>query len=234
MTRGHPLGCPRPDAMEGKDRAGDAMETNASDLETRARLGDEAALSESFRAHHASLLRMIEFRLDPGLRRRLDPADVVQEAWVEVVRRFQEWRALEAMPLHVWLRLIAGQALAQVHRRHLGAHKRDALREVPVPESRPSVSAAGAAQALVASATSPTQAAAREELRARVLAAFENLDEIDREIVALRHFEGLSNEEAAAELSIEPTAASKRFLRALVHLRPVLQSLAAEHGGTGG
>jgi RNA polymerase sigma-70 factor (ECF subfamily) len=128
--------------------------------------------------------------------------------------------------------LIASQSLAQVRRRHLGAHMRDALREVPVPESRPSISAARVAEAFIASATSPTQAAAREELRARVLAAFEDLDEIDREIVALRHFEDLSNEEAAAELSIEPTAASKRFLRALVHLRPVLQSLAAEQGGT--
>ncbi len=111
---------------------------------------------------------------------------------------------------------------------------RDALREAPSPESRPSVSAANAADAFVASATTPTQAVQREEVRARVLAALEELDEVDREIVALRHFEGLSNEEAAAELAIEPAAASKRFVRALVRLRPALQSLApGETGGPG-
>lgn len=207
------------------------MDPSASDLEARARLGDEHALAESYRAHQAALVRMVHLRLDAGLRRRLDPADVVQEAWVEVLRRFDEWRAQDALPLHVWLRLITSQSLMQMRRRHLATHKRDALREVPVPESRPSISAVNVADALMASATSPTQAATREEVRSRVLAALEDLEEIDREIVALRHFEGLTNEEAAAELSIEPAAASKRFLRALVHLRPVLQSLAAEGGG---
>ena len=111
---------------------------------------------------------------------------------------------------------------------------RDALHEVPAPESRPSVSAASVADLFVESATSPTQAAQREELRARVLEALEELDEVDREIVALRHFEGLSNEDAAAELGIEPPAASKRFVRALVRLRPALQSLAPEGGEGGG
>src|SRR5262249_27263536 len=95
------------------------------------------------------------------------------------------------------------------------------------PESRPSVSAANAADAFIASATTPTQAVQREEVRARVLAVLEELDEVDREIVALRHFEGLSNREAATELGIEPAAASKRFARALVRLRPALQALAS-------
>lgn len=210
------------------------MEPAASQLEVRARVGDEEALSELFRAHHARLVRMIELRLDPGLRRRLDPADVVQEAWLEVVRRFPEWCAREAVPFHVWARFITRQALSQAQRRHLATSKRDALRDVAVPESHPSVSALSAADAFVVSATSPSQAASREELRTRVLAAFEDLDEIDREIVALRHFEGLSNDEAAAELAIDPSAASKRFLRALAHLRPVLESLAAESRGLGG
>src|SRR5947207_3433296 len=185
----------------------------------RARSGDEDALSALFAAHHARLVRMIELRLDASLRRRLDPCDIVQEAWLEVARRFREWCAQDALPFHVWLRLITAQALAQAQRRHLAAHMRDALREVPQRESRMCVSAASAADAFVASATSPTQAVQRDEVRARVLAALEELDEIDREIVALRHFEGLSNEEAAAELGIEPAAASKRFVRALLRLR---------------
>lgn len=201
-------------------------------LVERARQGDELALSELFRIHEPRLVRLVELRLDKTLRRRLDPADVVQDAWVEVVRRFDEWRGQADFPLHVWLRLITGQSLAAAQRHHLAAHMRDALREAPQRLGRPSMSSASVADAFVASGTSPSQAASREELRQRVRAAIENLDEIDREIVAMRHFEGLTNEEAATELGIEPSAASMRFLRALVRLRPELKALGI--GGAGG
>jgi RNA polymerase sigma-70 factor (ECF subfamily) len=163
-----------------------------------------------------------------------DPADIVQESWLEVARRFPQWCAQDALPVHVWLRLVTSHTLAHAHRRNLAAHMRDALREVASPAPRPSVSAASVAEAFVANATTPTQAVQREEVRARVLAALEELDELDREIVALRHFEGLSNEEAAAELAIEPAAASKRFARALLRLRPALQSLAQGVSGESG
>jgi RNA polymerase sigma-70 factor (ECF subfamily) len=200
--------------------------TQLSILVDRARNGDESALSHLFRHFQPRLVRMVELRLDSTLRRRLDPTDVVQESWVEIVRRFPEWAAQSQVPFHVWLRLMTAQSLAQAQRRNLGAHMRDAQREVPVLESRVSVSAVNAADAFVATATSPTLAARREELRERVLGALEELDEIDREIVSLRHFEGLSNDEAAAELAITPDAASKRFLRALVRLKPALEALA--------
>lgn len=200
----------------------DAATTNAW-LEL-ARKGDEAALSRLFAAHEARLVRMVELRLDPRLRRRLDPADIVQEAWLEVARRFPDWNARGEPPFHVWLRLTTSQAMAQAQRRHLGTRARDAEREAPV-EGRTLISAQSAADAFVASTTSPSQSAVRAELRARVLAALEELDELDREIVALRHFEGLSNEDAAAELAIEPAAASKRFARALLRLRPALEGL---------
>lgn len=195
-------------------------------LESRARRGDATALAPLFESFRARLVRMVTLRLDPSLKRRVDPADVVQESWLEVARRFPRWAEEAKVPFHVWLRLVTGQTLAQVHRRHLAAHMRDALREAPALESRPSVSATSFADAFATSATTPTQAVAREEVRARVLAALEELDEVDREIVALRHFEGLSNEDAAAELSIEPAAASKRFTRALLRLKPALEGLA--------
>jgi RNA polymerase sigma-70 factor (ECF subfamily) len=196
------------------------------DLESRARRGDESALAPLFETFRPRLVRMVTLRLDPGLRRRVDAADVVQDAWLEIARRFPRWVEEAAIPFHVWLRLVTGQTLALVHRHHLAAHMRDALRETPLADSRISVSAANAADAFVTSATTPTQAVQREELRVRVLAALEELDEIDREIVALRHFEGLTNEEAAAELAIEPAAASKRFTRALLKLKPALEGLA--------
>ncbi|MBL8857987.1 MAG: sigma-70 family RNA polymerase sigma factor [Planctomycetes bacterium] len=201
------------------------MSNPASDLLPRVQAGDEVALHEFFLQHEPRLLRMVELRIDPVLRRRLDPSDVLQEAWIEIARRAVEWRAQATLPLHVWMRLITSQALQQLQRRHLGAHMRDALREVPQPESRLSVTAAGAAQAFMASATSPSQAAAREETCARVRAALEDLDELDREIITLRHIEELANHEVAAELGLDPKTASKRYMRALVRLRPALIAL---------
>jgi RNA polymerase sigma-70 factor (ECF subfamily) len=196
------------------------------ELVARARDGDESALSELFEARRARLVRMVELRIDPSLRRRLDPADVVQEVWLDLSRRLPEWRAQESLPFSVWVRLMTSRALVDAQRRHLAAHKRDALREVPIRETRTNISAVCCADAFLASNTSPTRAVERDEIRARVITALEELDGIDREIVALRHFEGLSNEEAAAELSIEPAAASKRFVRALLRLRPALASIA--------
>lgn len=192
-----------------------------------ARRGDARALAELFRAHEPRLARLVELRLDARLRQRLDPADVVQDVWVEVVRRFEEWRGQAELPFHLWLRLIAIQALVAAQRRHLSAHMRDAMREAPQRATLSSASASSMADAFVDSATSPTQAAVREELRRSVCAALEGLDEIDREVVAMRHFEGLTNDETAKELGIEPSAASMRFLRALVRLRPALKALGA-------
>jgi RNA polymerase sigma-70 factor (ECF subfamily) len=209
------------------------MPEPAAELVTRARRGDERALAELFRIHEPRLVRMVELRLDRRLRSRMDPADVVQDAWVEVVRRFGEWRAQDALPLHVWLRLITGQSLAGAQRRHLSARMRDALRDAPQRADRSNVNSATVADAFVDSATSPSQAAVREELRQRVCAAIEGLEEIDREIVAMRHFEGLSNEETAVELGIEPSAASMRFMRALQRLRPALKALGAGASGAG-
>jgi RNA polymerase sigma-70 factor (ECF subfamily) len=201
-------------------------ESRETELIARARLGDELALSELFEARRARLVRMVELRLDPSLKRRLDPGDVVQEVWLDLARRLPEWSAQEAFSFATWLRLLTSQALVQAQRRHLAAHMRDALREVPMRDSRSNISAVCCAEAFLASNTSPTRAIERDEIRARVVTALEELDGIDREIVALRHFEGLSNEEAAAELAIEPAAASKRFVRALLRLRPALESIA--------
>jgi RNA polymerase sigma-70 factor (ECF subfamily) len=191
-----------------------------------ARGGDRAALSAVLAAHEPKLLRMIELRLDHALRRRLEARDIVQDALLEAARRFDDWNAAPSCPFHVWLRLICAQALTTAQRTHLGAQKRDLGREQALGD-RLSVSAESAANFFVASQTSPSQAATREESRSILLRAMEELDPMDREILVLRNFEELSNEEAAHELGIEPAAASKRFARALQRLRPALKSLEA-------
>src|SRR3954468_11072042 len=112
-----------------------------AELLQRFRDGDERALSELFEHHRPGLVRMIDLRLDSTLRRRLDPSDVVQEAWLEAARRAAQWREQNDLPFHVWLRMLSAQALAQAQRRHLSTSKRDAERDVSVQDSRPSISA---------------------------------------------------------------------------------------------
>jgi RNA polymerase sigma-70 factor (ECF subfamily) len=195
-------------------------------LLSAARSGDEQALSDLFRAHQSALERMVELRLEAPLRRRVDPVDVVQDAWLDVTKRFGQWSESGSVPFRVWLRLTTLQSLARVHRHHYVSAKRDLGREAPRPDARPSVSAVGLADVLVGRASTPSHAAHRQELRARVLAAIEELDELDREVIILRQFEDLPNAEIAAELGIEPAAASKRFARALLRLKPALAEFA--------
>lgn len=200
------------------------------ELLLRAKNGDAAALSDLLASYEAPLLRMVDLRLESGLRGRLEPADVLQEALLQAARRFPEWCGQTTYPFHVWLRMLTAQELAQARRRHTGAQMRDAHREVGQPDHGPGVSSANAVDFLLASQTSPSQAARRAEVRARVLSAIEELDAIDREILSLRHFEGISNEDAALELGIDAGAASKRYVRALARLRPALSALAGERG----
>jgi RNA polymerase sigma-70 factor (ECF subfamily) len=192
---------------------------------SRARRGDAHALSSVLVELTPRLVRMVELRLDAAQRRRFEPADVVQDALVEATRRFPEWCGQDRYPFHVWLRLLTSQSLARLLRHHVGAQMRDPAREEDFERDRTSVTAENAADWLVSRQTSPTQAAHRSELRTRVLSALEELDELDREILALRTFEQLSNEEAASELGIDPSAASKRFTRALQRMRPALRAL---------
>lgn len=191
----------------------------------RARKGDRSALSAVLAAMTPELLRMLQLRMDARQRKRFGPDDVLQEAFVDATRRFDEWRAQQHYPFGVWMRLLTSQALAQAIRRHEGTQKRDARRDRGLDAARARVSAQTATDWLVAAGTSPSQAAMRAEVRERVLAALSELDELDREILALRHFEQRSNEEAALELGLEPAAASKRFARALQRLRPALRGL---------
>lgn len=202
----------------------------ADERVSRARDGDGTALAELLREHAPRLERMVALRMD---RRRcaFDPADVVQDALLRATQRIAEWRARESYPFHVWLRLLAAQALADAER-HARREKRDAARERPLEIERQAVTAAAAAEWLLSTHTSPTQAARRIELHERVTAALAELGDLDREIIALRQFEQLTNEEAACELGITPQAATKRFVRALQRLRPILSTLGLD-GGSG-
>jgi RNA polymerase sigma-70 factor, ECF subfamily len=207
----------------------DAQNENPSesvDLVNRARAGDREALDAIFTRHRDRLRRMVEIRLDRRLQARVDASDVVQEAYVDVIGRLDEYLRDSALPLFLWLRLVVGDRLMKVHRQHLGAQMRAAGREVSLyRDALPIASSAALAAQLLGKFTSPTQAAVRAERMLRLQDALNSLDAIDREILSLRHFEELTRREAAQALGIAEAAAAKRYVRALKRLRDVLAEL---------
>jgi RNA polymerase sigma-70 factor (ECF subfamily) len=196
------------------------------DLLRRARAGDKAALVALF-AHYRDRLRtMVRLRLDRRVAGRLDPSDVLQEAYLDVARRFPEYAAAPSVPVFVWLRALTRQRLISLHRQHLGAGMRDAGQEVSLYRGAlPQASSVSLAQHLLAGLTSPTQAAVRAEMQLQLQEALNGMDPMDREVVVLRHFEELNNVETAAALGIERSAASKRYIRAIRRLKAILDQV---------
>jgi RNA polymerase sigma-70 factor (ECF subfamily) len=196
------------------------------DLLQRAKAGDAAALGALFAYYRDRLRKMVRLRIDRRVSGRLDPSDVLQEAYLDVARRFPEYTAAPAVPFYIWLRELTGQRLIDLHRQHLGAKMRDAGQEVSLYRGAlPQASSASLAQQLLAGLTSPTQAAVRAEMQLQLQDALNSMDPIDREVVVMRHFEELNNIETAAALGIEPSAASKRYLRAIRRLKVILDQI---------
>jgi RNA polymerase sigma-70 factor (ECF subfamily) len=185
--------------------------------------GDERALAELFERHRQRLNQMVRLRMDQRLQGRVDPSDIVQEAFLETNKRIQDYARKTPMPFFLWLRMMVGQKLIDAHRHHLGVKMRAAGREISLHRRYvPEATSGAIAESLLGSLTSPTQAVTRDETRRQIEAALDAMDEIDREVVSLRHFEGLSNSEVAQLLGISQAAASNRYMRALRRLKTVL------------
>ena len=193
------------------------------ELERRLRGGDAQALAELFSHERERLWRIVQFRLAEPLRGRLEPDDVLQEAFLAANQRLTHYADSPATSPFIWVRMILNQTLIDLHRQHLGAQKRDAAREVSL-DGAPYVQATSASVAiqLIGAFTSPSGAAARADVLGLVQTAIEQMDPTDREVLALRHFEELSNSEVAETLGIEQKAASIRYIRALRRLKEIL------------
>jgi RNA polymerase sigma-70 factor (ECF subfamily) len=205
----------------------DPVGNDPSLLLRRALAGDESALAALFDGHRERLRRMIRLRLDRRLSGRVDASDVLQEAYLDVRKRIAEYaRDPSAMPFHLWLRLVAGQRLTDVHRHHLGAQMRDAGMEVSLHRGPfPQADSISLAAQLLGQMTSASKAAIRAEHKLIVQEALNGMDPLDREVLALRHFEHLSNDETAQVLGLSKSAASNRYIRALKRLKEILSSI---------
>jgi RNA polymerase sigma-70 factor (ECF subfamily) len=194
----------------------DSAETQR--LLRRIHAGDRQAFEKLFARHRPYLRQVVDLRLDPKVRARVDPSDVVQETHLEAFRRLPDYLERRPMPFRLWLRKTAYERLLMLQRHHLQAQRRAVDREVALPDR----SSVQLFRQLLAPGSTPSQQLARAELARRVRQAVAQLAEIDREILLMRNLEGLSNHEVAQVLEIEPAAASQRYGRALLRLRKFL------------
>jgi RNA polymerase sigma-70 factor (ECF subfamily) len=182
------------------------------------RQGDRQALGRLLERHRDDLHAFVAVRFDTRLAGRADPSDVVQEAQLEVARRMSDFLERRPMPFRVWLRRTAYERLLDLRKHHLRG-RRSVRREGALPEgsswlvARPLLGGAGG---------SPSEQLAAREFAQRVSRAVAGLPEADQEVLLMRHGEGMPFEEIACVLGIEPTAARKRFGRALIRLQKVL------------
>lgn len=188
--------------------------------------GDADAINRLLERHRDALRRMVDMRLDPKIRQRVDASDVVQEAMIEANRRMATFLENPGMPFHLWIRQIATDRLIDQHRRHRVSKKRSVdLEQAPVVAANLDHSTIQFGLQLQDRELTPAAAAIRAEMQQRFEEAIEEMDVHDQEIIVMRHFEKLSNQEVAKVLGLTEPAASMRYLRAVRRLQ---QQLAPE------
>jgi RNA polymerase sigma-70 factor, ECF subfamily len=197
-----------------------------ADLLRRAAGGDENALHDLFSRYRDRLKRMVHLRLSRRLQGRVDDSDILQEAYIDVSKKLGEYAQNPVLPLFLWLRHMTGLKLTEMHRRHLGTQMRDADREVTLHRGGlPEADSVSLAAQLLGKLTSPSRAAIKAETRLYVQEALNSMDPIDREVLALKHFEQLSTSEIADVLGLSKAGAGSRYLRAIKRLREILSQI---------
>jgi RNA polymerase sigma-70 factor (ECF subfamily) len=199
-----------------------ASDPDTGELVRRAGGGDESAVRVLFERHRGRLAQMVRARMDPRMRGRVDPSDVVQEALVAASVRMPRYAAEKPLPFYPWLRQIAWEKLVHLHDRHLRASKRSVAREQFFRPDISDESAIELARRLVGDTSSPSAEAVRREMRDRVRQVLESLSHEDREVLLQRYLEQMSSKEIGAILGISEAAVNMRHMRALERMRRIL------------
>lgn len=220
-----------PDPMNDSDVEPDANDDalpprEDPELLERLRQNGEQVLAEVFALNRERFWHLVTFRMDRRIAARVDADDVLQEAFVAASQRLDHYLRDEAYTVFIWLRMIVAQTLVDVHRRHLGVQKRSAGREVSIRGNQyPQTTSVSLAAHLIANQTSASHSLQRDETSEALADAIDQMSPLDQETIALRHFEGLTNVEAAEVLGISVTAASNRYVRAISRLKDILEEL---------
>lgn len=192
------------------------------ELLDNAKQGDTDAVNRLLDRHREAVHRLVQMRLDQKIKQRVDVSDVVQDVLVEANRRLRDYLRNPSMAFHLWIRQIAKDRIIDAHRRHRSSGKRSVDREqmlLPVNDERSSILLAGE---LCDPRLTPAAAATQQEMARRVEGALQQLGEQDCEIIVMRHYEHLTNQEIASSLQLTEPAASMRYLRAVRRLRAML------------
>lgn len=188
--------------------------------------GDREALGRLFDHYRIRLWRIVHFRMDSRLAGRVDTDDVLQEAYLAAEQRLKHFLHDSPQGFFIWLRLLVNQTLIDVHRRHLGTQSRSANRDRSIHSGWTAASTSFSLSFhLLGHLTSPSQAAIRAELSEQLNIALASLGDLDREVLALRHFEELTNHETSQVLGLTEQAASARYVRAISRLKSVLAAI---------
>lgn len=188
----------------------------------QAQAGGADAVNQLMERHRESLRHMIQARMDRAVAGRIDASDIVQDVLLEASQRLNEYVRDPRLPFQLWLRHLAKDRLVDMHRRHRLAQRRSVDREQSLAATGPDLSSVNLAGLLADRELTPAAATLRREFERRFLAALDQLEEEDREILLMRHYEQLSNSEVAEILGVSQPAAGMRHLRALRRLRQVL------------
>jgi RNA polymerase sigma-70 factor (ECF subfamily) len=179
-----------------------------------------------FQRHRGRLRRMVELRLDARLQGQIDASDVLQDGFLDLSKQVESYLSDPRLPVFLWLRLVVSDRLAQIHCRHRGTAMRDAGQAVSLyRDPLPRASSAALASMLLGRRRSRSNAAIRAKQLLQVQEAINTLDPLDREVVALRHFEQLTRAETAVVLGIAEEAGAKRYIRALKKLKTILAAM---------
>jgi RNA polymerase sigma-70 factor (ECF subfamily) len=200
-----------------------------AELLVNVRDGQTLAVEQLMDRHRNSLRRMIQLRLDNRLMQRMDVSDVIQDVLMEANRRLTDYLANPVIPFHLWIRQIAKDRIIDAHRRHRVSAKRSIDREQQIGKGQPDQSTMDLANQFRDQSLTPAAAAAQRELAQQIEAAVQLLRENDREIILMRHYEQLDNQEIAQSLGLTEPAASMRYLRALKRLREIIEGLPKLH-----
>ena len=215
------------DSSFGNVSSGELSGIQPDDLAPTERKMTKEYLTEQFTLHRERLWRTVQIRMDARLYGRVDAEDVLQEAYLDAVKRIGHFAEEQNYSPFVWIRMVVCQTLINVHRRHIGTQKRDATRERSMGGARGfqlSATSQSIAIHLAASQTSPSQAAVNAEAVEELAAKLDVLSDIDREVLTLRHFEDLTNKEVAELLNIDQKTASIRYVRAVQRLKKCMEN----------
>ncbi len=194
---------------------------NDSEIETtiqRLLNGDTERLAELLDCFRPRLKQVVRLRVGGRLAARIDPSDVIQDVYVEANRRISKFIQAPKVSFFVWLHGVTRDVLSNSIRRHTFTRNRSVYREVTLPSDQSAI----LGRNLVCQST-PSRVVQREELHEAVRDAISKLKDDDREVILMRHFEGLTNNEVAQALGINASTATMRHGRALIRLKGLLE-----------